>query len=36
MYRYGINDVLVVCMLVMNYVQEQNRQLSRKGGLYLE
>ena len=33
----GINDPLIVCMLVvLKYIQEKNRQISRKGGLHLE
>ena len=32
---YEINYLLIVCRLVMliNYVQEQNTQISRKGGI---
>ena len=36
---YGINYLMIVCnhaSSVNNYVQEQNRQISRKGGLHLE
>ena len=33
---YNINDLLNVCILVMYYVQEQNRQISRRGWLHLE
>ena len=33
---YGISTVCVHASIVNNYVQEQNRQVSRKSGLHLQ